>query len=1154
MSRLVTADADDQRARDLALDPSRSIALQAPAGSGKTTVLTQRILALLAVVDEPEAILAVTFTRKAAAEMRARVISALQSVSLGACSEQATGARAVTLALAKAAWNRSQARGWNLIEQPGRLRIQTIDGLNHRLAAAMPVSARGVTQLQLADALRPLYREAARRCLLDAEQDKEHSGASQQVFAYLNNDWQRLESLIADMLESRSAWQRALLGLGHEGLRARVEATLDEARAEAMQDLRLRVGDDRLLEGIALGNAAAENLQLPIRLKADVSDFRSLQAVAELALVKADEPQLRRSVDKRQGFPKEQKALKARMKEWLDAMATCDPCGSLHEIRLLPAAGDLGWPAEVSALESLLRLALAELQLLFTERGLVDHTAVAATALAALEDGGLDEWAADRGDRIQHILVDEFQDTSVDQLRLLCALTREWQPNDERSIFLVGDPMQSIYQFRDADVGLFGHTQQRGIGRVVLTPLRLLRNFRSKPSIIDFVNETFARIFPERDHSSSAAVRYVPCVAGRRETDDDASSDREGDGGASMPLDGVEYHAVPAWSEAPEADANPNGMEREARRILAIIHETRTKEPQASVAILLATRRQAAPIVELLQAEGIEVQGVDLVPLADTPVVLDLITLTRALHDPGDRIAWLALLRSPSCGLTLPELTAWLESFDPMSLGSLPGALAAMTAEPMQNLSGESQARIRRLWAALETELVSDESLAQRVERVWLRLRGPWCCDSDSALLDARRYLDCLQTHEAAGRWRSVADFDWMLDGLYASSASSADRSVPPVQVMTIHRAKGLEFDCVILPGLSRPTRGDESELLNSLKWLDRDGEQAWVMAPIRASEASDDEPLLAWLKHKRRQRTANERIRVLYVAATRAKRWLHLVASFDEPEATPRKGTALHALWPSVGPAFARRLAQQASVALEATSNAGEGVIPVTVQGPESQRGLRRLPLSLPAMRLPKDVDIVGYRLAEGAARKLSWVWVGVGARHAGTVVHRELERLARSGVLPEDVAAYLPEQRLRWRAALQREGVAPADLLPLTRRVEEAVGRCLQDPTGRWLLGPHAGGSAVELPLTGWVDGELVTGVLDRSFIDETGTRWVVDYKTTIHEGGDLDYFLAEQTRRYTPQMRRYASLVAELGPEPIKAALYFPWLQRFIELREL
>ena len=134
---------EDLEARVRALDPERSIILQAPAGSGKTTVLTHRFLRLLAVVDEPEEILAVTFTRKAATEMRSRIASALAGESGD------DGIARETAVLAAAARARSQARGWDLDANPGRLRIQTLDALQRALAAQLPVAARATIGLYM---------------------------------------------------------------------------------------------------------------------------------------------------------------------------------------------------------------------------------------------------------------------------------------------------------------------------------------------------------------------------------------------------------------------------------------------------------------------------------------------------------------------------------------------------------------------------------------------------------------------------------------------------------------------------------------------------------------------------------------------------------------------------------------------------------------------------------------------------------------------------------------------------------------------------------------------------------------------------------------------------------------------------------------------
>ncbi len=183
--------AADGAARAAALDPARLLLLQAPAGSGKTTLLTQRFLRLLAEVEAPEQILAVTFTRKAAAEMRARIVGALRASAaqrerdagegIGAGDDLvADGARFddTTLALAQAALAQSRQRGWDVESNPARLRIQTIDGLNRSLAASLPIAAAAGQSLEVTQRRSAaLPRGGAARALLDAESDPAMQGA-----------------------------------------------------------------------------------------------------------------------------------------------------------------------------------------------------------------------------------------------------------------------------------------------------------------------------------------------------------------------------------------------------------------------------------------------------------------------------------------------------------------------------------------------------------------------------------------------------------------------------------------------------------------------------------------------------------------------------------------------------------------------------------------------------------------------------------------------------------------------------------------------------------------------------------------------------------------------------------------------------------------
>ena len=181
--------ADDIKARELALDVTQSFIVQAPAGSGKTELLIQRYLGLLSVVDEPEEIIAITFTRKAAAEMQYRVMGALRSANSGARPEQPHEQR--TAALARAALQRDASRGWMLLENPGRMRIQTLDSLNAAIARARPISspssASGVKVVTDAE-LFSLHRAAALSTLdYVAETGALHDAATE-VLAHLDNN------------------------------------------------------------------------------------------------------------------------------------------------------------------------------------------------------------------------------------------------------------------------------------------------------------------------------------------------------------------------------------------------------------------------------------------------------------------------------------------------------------------------------------------------------------------------------------------------------------------------------------------------------------------------------------------------------------------------------------------------------------------------------------------------------------------------------------------------------------------------------------------------------------------------------------------------------------------------------------------------------
>jgi hypothetical protein len=174
---------------------------------------------------------------------------------------------------------------------------------------------------------------------------------------------------------------------------------------------------------------------------------------------------------------------------------------------------------------------------------------------------------------------------------------------------------------------------------------------------------------------------------------------------------------------------------------------------------------------------------------------------------------------------------------------------------------------------------------------------------------------------------------------------------------------------------------------------------------------------------------------------------------------------------------------------------------------------------------------------------------WVGETSRHIGTVVHAGLEAFATAAALPS--GARIQADRNTYRQQLLRHGVPERDLPRATDVVVEALTRTVEDERGRWIFAPEHREAHSELALTGIAAGRLTGVVIDRSFVDQDGTRWVIDFKTSRHEGGGLETFLEQEMDRYRPQLETYVALARGLGTNAVRAGLYFPLLGAFREL---
>jgi len=1089
--------AADQLARERAIDPSLSVLLQAPAGSGKTSVLTERLLRLLAVVDEPEEILAITFTRRAAAEMRARVLRALRAE----VGEDAQGRR--LRELAAAALQRSQVRGWRLAQDPGRLRIQTIDSFNFRLASQLPVTARAGGELVLSARPEELYRLAARETLFAAEADPELAADLELLFERLDNRWGHVERLLADMLRQRAHWLRHVLGHEPEVLCRRVGSSLAQIVDERLSRASRSLGADFC--------AAAGGLPGVGPLRAEARCLRSWKMLARLALTDKGRGHWRRKIDRGLGAGYEVPAAKEALRACIEQLGAMPAAReTLLEMLALPSP-ELGAAdaAALAALSRVLRAAAVQLQARFALEGRVDHTYVAGAARAALAEEGLPtDLALRTGLSLRHILVDEFQDTSVAQLDLLEMLTAGWEPGDGRTLFVVGDPMQSIYQFREAEVGCFLRARDSGIGTIRLTPLQLLRNFRSTSGLIRWTNEAFGQLFPRADDLRESAVAFTSSLSGRDEEEPPAGA---GSGA-------VELRLLP--DRAAETEA-----------MVAKVRDLKKSDGQAAIAILVAARSHAHAVIAALHAGNIDAIGVELVPLGEVPVVRDLVALTRALCHLGDRTAWLAVLRAPWCGASLATLTGLSSRGDSRLL-----CQALSEPERLEEAPAEERSRIERVRQVLEEGVAQRDRmpLADWLEGVWIAL-GAADAYPAAELRHARAFFDALSERTASGEWSGIAALDSVLADLYAQPRARTPR---PAQVLTIHGAKGLEFDHVLVPGLDRDLNRGREPLL---RWLDLPRRQEGsdlIMAP--APVIGDEEPgeVNTYLKRLMAGRAGHEQVRLLYVAATRAKRSLHLYAA-PKPRSdgliAPRPRTLLARLWPALEADLRKSLSAAAGGKTDERRDM-------------PRPALRRLAPGWVPRRLPPAPPLARLPLAQRSLEPPEFSWVGETARHVGTVVHAALQALAAAPELP--ARTWVESRAGLYREQLRRHGVPERDLARAAAAVVEALVRTVGDDRGCWILSRRHREAASELALTGIVGGRLTSVVVDRSFLDAQGTRWVIDFKTSRHEGGRLEQFLDEELRRYRGQLETYAALARGLGPQPVRAALYFPLLGAFRE----
>lgn len=1155
----------DHVVRQQALDIRASYAVSAPAGSGKTGLLTLRVLKLLAIVDNPEEILCITFTNKAASEMRERILQALTRVKSMAADDIQPGAEGDYQAelnhAAYAVLKRSEDKDWNIIESPARLKILTIDGFCRSIANKFPIESGIHAKSSILKDPDFVYANAIKACIKELQEEK-WADEYQLLLSHFDNNLNRLHDLLIRLLATRDQWLPLISEIRAQPALAKAffEQSLANWRAELAEQIAAQAVAYETELG-ELGLFAQKNIveENPnhILSRFQVEDFSTPDGICTywqpiVSVLLTGTGSFRAKLDKRCGFPastKLDKEKKQQAQQIINELSTIpDFADSLNTARAFPENAYL--PQDWKIIEALIRvlpLAVAHLKILFHQTDSTDfiEIAQAAQVLTHVEQDSVSDISLKLDYQIRHILVDEFQDTSQPQIRLLHSLVSGWEKDDGRTLFFVGDGMQSCYGFRNANVGIFLDVRSSGLNQIELAPLDLTVNFRSTQRIVSWVNDIFSRAFPFANNISRGAVSYAHSDAFKSSENNTEDT----------------YTQCRGFID--EKDTRQTESQYIAEQILQLL----VKYPQDSIAILVRSRSDLKTIIPLLQKYNIPFEAVEIDPLKNKPYIQDMLSLVKALHSFSDRLAWISVLRAPWCALDFFDLKALYEFEQSNELNSLWQSL--LLHADNADLSDISHPLIYRVINAFQKakDAFQRVPLKRLVEALWIELGGPNCLSNESHRQDINALLALIDQFEQAGRIIEWDRFNLNLEKLFAKP--STGDSV--LQLMTMHKSKGLEFDSVFLPCLDKAAKAESSALLYWHERLNQNHETDILLTPVAASNTADNNPLTQFIREEKKIKSQLEQTRLFYVACTRAKSRLYLTGQLKvdaKDNIVPSAKTSmLGQCWDALSPHFSIISSEDLSpLPADTTENVSHSIL----FGPNL---LARLPLTTEPWEIDADIEAVSHSpLTEMQSREANdrtnhgyrvfeqtppgSFAINTLERASGTLFHRILRQITLDGIGNWDQAK-IREMTPFWLRQLAQLGVTPREGEARIEKIGRCIHHLLSDSQAQWLLNNCHTESACEYEILYGDQPKKI--VIDRTFVDK-GTRWIVDYKTSCPASSEsLDDFIQREKEAYSKQLGFYQQALHSIDSfrqsttkvSNYQQALYFPFLMKLILL---
>ena len=1038
----------DQKIRDEILDPRVSFVVQAPAGSGKTTTLARRVLQLLTVVDNPKEIIAISFTNKAAAEMHKTFLIEYKA------KENQEVVKKIETRAKKLEWNEDFI---NLLE------IMTIDSLASKITRQAPILSNWLYK-DITDDPHEIYEAAVKETMRDNDQLTE-------LFPFLNYDYQRIEEQLIELLKNRDQWQDNIFEYKKIG----PAAIEDKTKRYYVQETKIWVRELRNLfkkDEIKDIKNILTYLNSTFSKQEDKIDF--WLNFRDLIMTKGGK--IGKRFGPKEGFEKDKEGELYRdklLKLISNNSIRKNILEDLNNVIYEEQVTDI-FPTIMHSASILLSELYIKLMQQFNLRNEFDYIQAVDNAIYTLNNTSV---AMLFDENVSHILIDEFQDTNKQQYEFLLLLTQNFAGNPKKSFFAVGDPMQSIYRFRKAEVSIFNKLQTNSkFGDIELKVRKLEVNFRSNKKIINWLNSEYKQLFSDEDDMDKGLLQYHPSSISP-DTSDKGS--------------GVQFHI-----SKNKINDSYTEQQVEAKLVYAKIKELRDVNKDIEIAVLVRARSHLTALLTEMRQESFPIEATEIDSIEYNQSFQDILCLTKALYNLNDRISWIGILRAPWCGLKLEDLTCLFENNISATSWEI-----INTTSITKNLTIDGQKRLTCIKNIIGNNIQFRGRVAHRffIESIWRQLLGEKIVEiSDMQQID--KFLDLIDQSSSP----LSIDFEKLsrlIEDLHTDCQSNDNN---PVKFYTIHKAKGMQFECVIIPGLGRIPKAEDHTFISY-----DDG----ILSLNNNKNEKDN--LYNYHRSKELTRLQNEKIRLLYVAISRGKKHCHLFGTISENkkgELSIHKNSFLKLLEPIINIENNEEFDEYKSDRYKAFK-------------PKLSR--------LESKYFNRDLEI-NTQISSSKTVKDSKISTDNIYTFTGTLIHNYYEIIIKKQL---DINNLLSKKLSYIYSIFIDKGYKKSEINTAIEVVKESLLSLQKSKNGQWIYQLHKD-EGMEVNYLHTIDDEIKILIPDRTFIED-GTRWIIDYKTVFNEQNKT-LNLEIEAKAHAEQLNTYESLFDD--DYPVQKAIYF------------